>query len=93
MHGINLTDHILAVILSRILDPVVPPVRPSSQPSFTSSQHPASRSLKVKKADRAAWGNMDIDPGKLSSTLEKLYIWEKKLHKNVKVNFIVNCFY
>ncbi|CAD5182868.1 unnamed protein product [Musa acuminata subsp. malaccensis] len=84
LHGINLTDHILAVILSRILDPAVPPVRPSSQPSFTSSQHPASRSLKVKKADRAAWGNMDIDPGKLSSTLEKLYIWEKKLHKNVK---------
>lgn len=32
---------------------------------------------------------IDVEPDKLSATLDKLFIWEKKLQKEVQVYFVV----
>ncbi|WOL03584.1 hypothetical protein Cni_G12304 [Canna indica] len=77
-------NKILRVIFSRILNPVILPVRTTSRPSSTNTQHLTASSVKVKQANHAVCENMDIDTRKLSSTLEKLYIWEKRLHKIVE---------
>jgi len=69
-----------AVILSRILylGSSHPPARPSARIS--------SRTMKLAKAYAAEPGN-DFDPRhrNLSSTLQEIYAWEKKLYKEVKV--------
>lgn len=65
-----------------MLDPVILPVQTQSQSLSTNSKHlAAARSRTTKNADLGLF-----DPGKLSSTLDKLYVWEKKLHKIVQVN-------
>ena len=56
----------------------------SSQPSTSRNAEPSS----IERADPAL---LDIDKdvgmrsGNLSSTLQKLYLWEKKLYEEVKV--------
>ncbi|XP_043808822.1 nitrate regulatory gene2 protein-like [Manihot esculenta] len=69
----------LRVIFSRILYLVSshPPTRPSVQIS--------SRATKMAKAYSEEPGNdFDMKARNLSSTLEKIYAWEKKLYKEVK---------
>ncbi|KAG9458824.1 hypothetical protein H6P81_003332 [Aristolochia fimbriata] len=67
---------ILKVMSCRILDVAFPPVLPSVHPSRTS------------KMGKTGHGNfrspISMKSGSLSSTLEKLYMWEKKLYKEVK---------
>ncbi|CAH2067737.1 unnamed protein product [Thlaspi arvense] len=70
------------VILTRIMYLVSPSTRSSrSQPEL--SIRLTSRTLKMAKA----YNVQDVNEGftgNLSSTLEKLYVWEKKLYKEVK---------
>ncbi|KAF9682633.1 hypothetical protein SADUNF_Sadunf05G0129200 [Salix dunnii] len=69
----------LKVILSRILYLVSshPPARPSTRIS--------SRTIKMAKAYAAEPGNdFDTRHRNLSSTLQEIYAWEKKLYKEVK---------
>ncbi|KFK42143.1 hypothetical protein AALP_AA2G216900 [Arabis alpina] len=64
------------VILSRIMYLVAPSTR--SQPEL--SIRLTSRTLKMAKE----YNGQDSFTGNLSSTLDKLYVWEKKLYKEVK---------
>ncbi|KAK9271176.1 hypothetical protein L1049_026765 [Liquidambar formosana] len=75
---------VFKVIFSRILYLIEP---------FMSSSHPPSgRSVRVPystmKMAKAYYGDpgkeFNVKPINLSSTLEKLYVWEKKLYKEVK---------
>ncbi|KAF7829819.1 nitrate regulatory gene2 protein [Senna tora] len=72
------------VIFSRILYMVAPSKLPSHPPSRPSIQL-SSRAMKLAKAycEEPAI-DFKTAPGNLSSTLEKLYAWEKKLYKEVK---------
>uniref|UniRef100_A0A5B6YH29 DUF632 domain-containing protein n=1 Tax=Davidia involucrata TaxID=16924 RepID=A0A5B6YH29_DAVIN len=57
----------------------------SSQPSTSKS---AESSSSIEKADPASLdidGDVGMRSGNLSSTLQKLYLWEKKLYEEVKV--------
>lgn len=54
--------------------------------SFKHAHNSTADSLKFAKAWYGDSGNrMDTRCGNLSSTLEKLSVWEKKLYKEVKV--------
>lgn len=69
-----------AVIFSRILYLV------SSHPLARPSVQISSRTMKMAKAYAVGPGNeFDMEPRNLSSILEELYAWEKKLYKEVKV--------
>lgn len=72
------------VIFSRILYMIAP----SKLPSFPSSRPSTNLSPKAMKLAKDYCGEPVKDfktaPGNLSSTLEKLYAWEKKLYKEVK---------
>ncbi|KAI9106655.1 hypothetical protein K1719_022183 [Acacia pycnantha] len=72
------------VIFSRILYMIAPSKLPSNPPSRPSI-HLSSRAMKLAK-DYCEEPGKDFKtaPGNLSSTLEKLYAWEKKLYKEVK---------
>lgn len=76
-----------AVILSRIMYLVAPSTQSShSQPG--QSIRLTSRTRKMAKA----YNGQDVNGGfngNLSSTLEKLYAWEKKLYKEVKVSMLL----
>lgn len=70
-----------SVILSRIMYLVAPSKR--SKPELSSIRL-TSKTLQLAKA----YNGQDVNvgsTGNLSSTLDKLYAWEKKLHKEVKV--------
>ncbi|KAL6525073.1 hypothetical protein OROMI_030666 [Orobanche minor] len=74
----------LKVILSRILYPISPSLSSRDPPSMQSTKL-ASKTMKLAKAYFDDVGK-DVD-GKacnLSSTMDKLYAWEKKLYKEVK---------
>lgn len=74
----------LKVIFSRILYLVAPSLL-SSHPPHRSSIHVTSRTIKMARAYCGEpGGDFDMKNGNLSSTLEKLYAWEKKLYKEVK---------
>lgn len=74
-----------AVILSRILQMLAPSGPPSHPPSGPPI-HFSSRTMKLAKAYCGEPEKELIsNPINLSSTLEKLYAWEKKLYKEVKV--------
>ncbi|KAK2659471.1 hypothetical protein Ddye_006004 [Dipteronia dyeriana] len=74
----------LKVIFSRILYLVAPSLL-SSHPSHTSSIRLTSSTMKIAKQYCGETGKgFDMKSGNLSSTLEKLYEWEKKLYKEVK---------
>lgn len=58
--------------------------------SLVSSQPSTSKGAESSSADKAAQLDMDEDvvglrSRNLSSTLQKLYLWEKKLYNEVKV--------
>lgn len=75
----------VSVILSRIMYLVAPSKR--SKPEL--SIRLTSRTVQMAKA----YNEQDVNvgfTGNLSSTLEKLYAWEKKLYKEVKV---LQCFH
>ncbi|XP_042520743.1 protein ALTERED PHOSPHATE STARVATION RESPONSE 1 [Macadamia integrifolia] len=70
------------VIPSRILDFITSPTLTFSHPPSRRSQWAADRTMKMAKA---LPGDPEMDSSmKLSSTLEQLYVWEKKLYKEVK---------
>ncbi|XP_065881958.1 nitrate regulatory gene2 protein [Euphorbia lathyris] len=70
---------LLRVIFSRILYLV------SSHPPTRSSVHISPRTMKIAKAYSGDSGDdFDRMPRKLSSTLDEIYAWEKKLYKHVK---------
>ncbi|KAH7567912.1 hypothetical protein JRO89_XS07G0185700 [Xanthoceras sorbifolium] len=74
----------LKVIFSRILYLVAPSML-SSHPPQTYSLRLTSRTMKIAKEYSGETGkDFDMKSGNLSSTLEKLYAWEKKLYKEVK---------
>ncbi|KAI9200983.1 hypothetical protein LWI28_016112 [Acer negundo] len=74
----------LKVIFTRILYLVAPSML-SSHPSHISSIRLTSRTTKIAKEYCGETGkDFDMKSGNLSSTLEKLYEWEKKLYKEVK---------
>ncbi|KAK9066832.1 hypothetical protein SSX86_014155 [Deinandra increscens subsp. villosa] len=72
---------VLKVILSKILSPLAP--------SLASSDHPVQSARPYSQVTKLA-GSYNVDevqdvrPINLSSTLERLYVWEKKLYKEVK---------
>ncbi|KAL5559639.1 hypothetical protein UlMin_035850, partial [Ulmus minor] len=72
----------LKVIFSRIMYLVAPSLL-SSEPPSRSSVRLSSRTIKLAKAYNGEPGK-DFKFGNLTSTLEKLYEWEKKLYKEVK---------
>ncbi|KAI3785347.1 hypothetical protein L1987_44463 [Smallanthus sonchifolius] len=72
---------VLKVILSKILYPLAP--------SLASSDHPVQSARPHSQVTKLAGSYnvdavRDVSPINLSSTLEKLYVWEKKLYKEVK---------
>ncbi|WKA09418.1 hypothetical protein VitviT2T_027066 [Vitis vinifera] len=75
---------VFKVILSRILYLIAPSTSSSHFPSSQSVQM-AYSTLKMAKAYYGdSWKDIYTKPNKLSSTLDKLYAWEKKLYKEVK---------
>ncbi|XP_052191230.1 protein ROLLING AND ERECT LEAF 2 isoform X2 [Diospyros lotus] len=77
-------SNLLNVILSRILY-MVAPSSSSSRPSSRKSVRFAFSTMKLAKSYFGDSGkNPNMKPSNLSSTLEKLYVWEKKLYKEVK---------
>lgn len=80
--------HLYAVIFSRILYLVAPSML-SSQPPSGQSVRLTSKTMKMAKAYQGEPGkDFNKKSGNLSSTLEKLYAWEKKLYKEVKVKSV-----
>ncbi|KAI8005162.1 Nitrate regulatory gene2 protein [Camellia lanceoleosa] len=72
------------VILSRIAY-MVAPSSSSSHPPARRSVRYTFRTMKLAKSYYEDLGkNTNMKPCNLSSTLEKLYVWEKKLYKEVK---------
>ncbi|KAF8405707.1 hypothetical protein HHK36_007784 [Tetracentron sinense] len=75
----------LKVISSRILDLIAPSMLTSSHRPFRWLTRSASRTMKMSKANfRDPKKDVSMKSGNLSLTLEKLYVWEKKLYKEVK---------
>ncbi|KAK9054255.1 hypothetical protein SSX86_025333 [Deinandra increscens subsp. villosa] len=72
---------VLKVILSKILYPLAPSLASSDYP--VQSVRSGSRETKLAESYRED-AVLDVRPINLSSTLEKLYAWEKKLYKEVK---------
>lgn len=62
---------------------------PSSSSSYQPSMSSVRLSAKTNKLAKSyfgdLWKDIEAKPGSLSSTLEKLYVWEKKLYEEVKV--------
>ncbi|KAL3504200.1 hypothetical protein ACH5RR_034041 [Cinchona calisaya] len=73
------------VILSRILYLKSPSLPSSYQPSMGSIKLAAKTTKLAKSYFGDLWKDIEAKPGNLSSTLEQLYAWEKKLYKEVKV--------
>lgn len=85
------------MIFSRIRY-LVAPSKFSSHPPSRVSVRLSPRTMKIAKAYYGESGKDNMKPGNLSSTLDKLYAWEKKLYKEVKVrvpkqNSISSVFY
>lgn len=76
--------YFLAVFASCVLGRIFPSVPSWLHPSYMSYQ-PVPRTQKMSKAKMQT--NQDHKKiGDLSLTLEKLYVWEKKLYEEVLVN-------
>ncbi|KAJ4965867.1 hypothetical protein NE237_017716 [Protea cynaroides] len=76
------TRTMLKVITSRILGFITSSMLISSHPPSRRSQRAAASTMKMAKAQ--IWDPEMDGSMKLSSTLEQLYVWEKKLYKEVK---------
>ena len=59
----------------------------TSQP-FKHSQTSATNAMKNRGKLAASEHRIGMKSGNLSSTLEKLYVWERKLYKEVKVHHV-----
>ncbi|KAL6962167.1 hypothetical protein U1Q18_037121 [Sarracenia purpurea var. burkii] len=75
---------LLKVILSRILCMEAPSFSSPSPPSKQSVRLAFSTMKLAKLSYGASWNNTNLKTSNLSSTLEMLYAWEKKLYKEVK---------
>ncbi|ONK57629.1 uncharacterized protein A4U43_C09F2460 [Asparagus officinalis] len=75
-------SRISRVVSSRIWEPMGLSIL-STRP-FKHSQSSATRPTKNRNNPAVSENRIGIKPGNLSSTLEKLYVWEKKLYKEVK---------
>ncbi|XP_010268975.1 PREDICTED: uncharacterized protein LOC104605784 [Nelumbo nucifera] len=75
---------ILKVISSRILDFIPLPILASSQSPSKQLHRAVPSTVRTDKASSGGSDTIDVQSGSLSSTLEKLYAWEKKLYKEVK---------
>lgn len=74
-----------AAIFARILY-LIAPSKLSSYPSSRPSIPLSSKTMKMAKEYYAgSVKDFSIKSGNISSTLEKLYAWEKKLYQEVKV--------
>ncbi|KAL0546087.1 hypothetical protein IC582_015992 [Cucumis melo] len=74
---------VLKVILSRI-QYLVAPSSASSQPPLIRLDPKTVKMAKEYAGSSSPGNEFDLKSGSLSSTLEKLYVWEKKLYKEVK---------
>ncbi|KAK3041397.1 hypothetical protein RJ639_001595 [Escallonia herrerae] len=72
----------LKVLLSKILGLIAPSLS-SSHPQLRSGRL-ASRTMKVARSYGDSEKGLDTRSNRLSSTLDKLYEWEKKLYEEVK---------
>nr|XP_010930667.1 nitrate regulatory gene2 protein [Elaeis guineensis] len=72
------------VIPSRIWRPMALTMLTSSRPSFKHSRRSAANTIRSRASNGISEKHMGTKSGDLSSTLEKLYVWEKKLCKEVK---------
>lgn len=76
-----------SAIFSRVMY-LVAPSTSSSGPLNRSSVQISSRTIKMAKSYFAdAAKEFSLKSGNISTTLEKLYFWEKKLYKEIKVCF------
>ncbi|XP_022941482.1 nitrate regulatory gene2 protein-like [Cucurbita moschata] len=73
----------LKVMLSRIQYSVARSSA-SSPPPLISLDHKTLKMAKAYTGDGSPGNEFELKYGSLSSTLEKLYVWEKKLYKEVK---------
>ncbi|XP_022936696.1 nitrate regulatory gene2 protein-like [Cucurbita moschata] len=74
---------VLKVILSRI-QYLVAPSSASSRPPLIWLDPKTVKMAKAYSGSSSPGNELDLKSGSLSSTLEKLYAWEKKLYKEVK---------
>ncbi|KAG5245119.1 nitrate regulatory gene2 protein [Salix suchowensis] len=73
------------VLVSRLVSLAVPFAMSSQHPSFVQSSRSASKKMKSSKVVCENYKEVDRKSCHLSSTLEKLRVWEKKLYEEVKV--------
>ena len=78
------------VVLSRILYLRSPSSSSLYQPSTSSVRLAAKANKFAESYFGELWKDIESKPGNLSATLEKLYAWEKKLYKEVKVKCITS---
>ncbi|OVA07931.1 protein of unknown function DUF632 [Macleaya cordata] len=78
------TSTVLKVISSRILNLVAPSMLTHSHQQSRRSRPAAASIMKMAKAKYGESEEFRMKSGNLSSTLERLYAWEKKLYKEVK---------
>ncbi|KAF9611241.1 hypothetical protein IFM89_028311 [Coptis chinensis] len=74
----------LKVIFSRIQNLVAPPTLTSINASSRRSKYAAFSATKMSKVGYEDFGDFRRKSGNLSSTLDRLYAWERKLYKEVK---------
>ncbi|KAJ6353738.1 hypothetical protein OIU76_002708 [Salix suchowensis] len=73
------------VLVSRLVSLAVPFAMSSQHPAFVQSSRSASKKMKSSKVVCENYKEVDRKSCHLSSTLEKLRVWEKKLYEEVKV--------
>ncbi|KAJ6682682.1 hypothetical protein OIU74_020840 [Salix koriyanagi] len=73
------------VLVSRLVSLAVPFAMSSQHPAFVQSSRSASKKMKSSKVVCENYKEVDRKSYHLSSTLEKLSVWEKKLYEEVKV--------
>lgn len=79
-----------AVILSRI-QYLVSPSTASAQPPLVWLDPKTVKMAKAYSGSSSPGDEFDLKSRSLSSTLERLYVWEKKLYKEVKVLINISC--
>ncbi|XP_020112241.1 uncharacterized protein LOC109726843 [Ananas comosus] len=77
-------NRISRVLFSRILDPLALPLLTPPRLSCKPLRRRKMSSSRRKPGNGDSRKQVGMSSGNLSSTLEKLYVWEKKLYKEVK---------
>lgn len=83
---VNLIN-LVPVISSRIWDRMALPLLIRSRLALL--RHSSKSTIRRKAGNAVARNSTVARSGSLSSTLEKLYVWEKKLYSEVKVELIL----